>query len=781
MKNNYPFLVLSLALWASSGTAQQLTPELPTWHQPTNVVHTSVQNVNSMSVTMDDEQPQPTYTDWETRAGSWVYVSNYLKKSYPTIVRSRVKSLESDGELQTQNQLELTNALFGKAILYCNPESGAISLLSEEGGEVNLLDSEGQPTENYVYVCSMPTNGAPSRIMQYVASECIEIALTMVKKYDPSEGFDYENAEYITYDYLYNSEVQPAKIDVEMPCFVKEPFSLEGKCGAAVSDLYFVMALSNRNEQRAEQYPEYAENGFPVDYKTIPVMLSEYISSGKTNPAVKISKVSVSETGEFKFDVNDRWEGLRGLSLIAYRDGEICDQKFAYVEMHGNAGWKNYKDIDINYDLPAILSDDNQIKRVNLKTEVEINDSAKLMRICNPYGDFDSDFNYFYIDYSLGMDKCFITAGYTPKTYSYTCLQSDMSESEPVTRHHYLNTIIYANMVLGFTPEMLYDAFDGYGFFDLSTNVSNVQLLVQDENRFLYNNGIYVQGASDLMMAFSDVSTIELDNNYVLSVTMGSDVTKIEFAFVNRDRPTEKSKTYQIDNTGDVVYAFDILPELAGNSIPKTADAVSYTFFDKSGAIVRSGIMETDVNLAADVAMLSFDPEIDANTSGYRVCDYLTTTVDKPTIVLYDFYQSAYFTGDRSTNTLTIVVEEDGTPDIGSAYLGELNFGAELGMCKVYAETLSGSVDKNVITAQMQWRVYSDGNYVGYWQSATATITLPEHYLQTSGVEDIIAGDDANANTAAEYFNLQGQRVANPRHGNLYIERKAGKVRKILY
>lgn len=65
--------------------------------------------------------------------------------------------------------------------------------------------------------------------------------------------------------------------------------------------------------------------------------------------------------------------------------------------------------------------------------------------------------------------------------------------------------------------------------------------------------------------------------------------------------------------------------------------------------------------------------------------------------------------------------------------------------------------------------------------SANAQITKIEvecFYTTTSGVEGI-AVDDANAE--AEYYNLQGVRVAHPAAGNIYIRRVGNTVTKILY
>lgn len=51
---------------------------------------------------------------------------------------------------------------------------------------------------------------------------------------------------------------------------------------------------------------------------------------------------------------------------------------------------------------------------------------------------------------------------------------------------------------------------------------------------------------------------------------------------------------------------------------------------------------------------------------------------------------------------------------------------------------------------------------------------LPED----AGVGDVIA--DADENAPVEYFNLQGQRIANPVAGQYVIRRQGGTVTKVI-
>lgn len=78
--------------------------------------------------------------------------------------------------------------------------------------------------------------------------------------------------------------------------------------------------------------------------------------------------------------------------------------------------------------------------------------------------------------------------------------------------------------------------------------------------------------------------------------------------------------------------------------------------------------------------------------------------------------------------------------------------------------SLSGTVGA---TVSVKARAYK----YGFVPSEIATVT----YQLTSGVEDVVLGSDA----AAEYFNLQGVRVAQPAAG-LYLRRCGDKVEKVV-
>ncbi len=69
--------------------------------------------------------------------------------------------------------------------------------------------------------------------------------------------------------------------------------------------------------------------------------------------------------------------------------------------------------------------------------------------------------------------------------------------------------------------------------------------------------------------------------------------------------------------------------------------------------------------------------------------------------------------------------------------------------------------------------------YISEEKGGTAGyIILPENFGDSVGVEGIVVED---ANAPAEFFNLQGQRVAEPVKGNLYIKRQGVATSKVVF
>lgn len=80
--------------------------------------------------------------------------------------------------------------------------------------------------------------------------------------------------------------------------------------------------------------------------------------------------------------------------------------------------------------------------------------------------------------------------------------------------------------------------------------------------------------------------------------------------------------------------------------------------------------------------------------------------------------------------------------------------------------------DLTPVTLQLDLRVMDDDQEIA---SATVFINFSHQSDVTDAVEGIVA------DTKAEYFTIQGVRVAEPQKGQIYIERKGGKVTKHIF
>lgn len=72
---------------------------------------------------------------------------------------------------------------------------------------------------------------------------------------------------------------------------------------------------------------------------------------------------------------------------------------------------------------------------------------------------------------------------------------------------------------------------------------------------------------------------------------------------------------------------------------------------------------------------------------------------------------------------------------------------------------------------------YENGDWLMTDPEGVTTVKLPEGFSFTAGISNITVD---NENAPAEYFDLQGVKIANPESGRLYIRRQGSKVDKIV-
>lgn len=714
------------------------------------------------------------YTDWATAPGNWEYVSNYTNKRYPTKVQKRVGQ-SAAGEI-ISTEFKIQNTLYGEALLTFNSSTSMVSLKNLNNGYTEILNPDGTGTGEYVYSSTSGPNLQPGSYLQYPASENIRLALRRINAKEEMLGA-------ILYDYLYNTDATPCQVDVELPFLVENPITLTGKVGKGATDLYYILAIKSRNEDEAGKLsPDIAEQyGFPVNYSTFPSILNDYIATGKMNSAVKIGKITPDASGNFTIAVPENWEGQRAFAVIALKDGAVCDQKYQRIEMRRNIGWKPYKELGISFDMTPIINMQEVANLWDLPSSIatqkmvaiEINEEAKLLRIPNPYNGTPSQRNYIYVDYSQGLDKCYISASYSPYTQGYKYHDRDFAEKSaklPLS----LGSVASTNVFSGISLDFLSKNSDAY-FFNLNS-FPEVKLFIQTESQQFMSPGIYAAAFGALKISTPTGVNFQIDTDYSVQIKLGNEIERLEFAFINQENPATTSQTYTITNTGAESYDFDLISKIIAKEIPATANAVKYTAYYKAGGAQEPVVVPVAVDLNVDFAKVDFASEIDFNTSGRRPCR-LSAKDGNPCVSILNFNKSFYY-NNESDNTLQILFT-DGTPTIEKAFFGNLSF-SNSGLCEVYIEAENTLRNANTITTDFLWNAYSNTNeFLFTYQTSACTIVLPASYDLDSGINAVVTEQDASV--AAEYFNLQGQRVKHPVAGTMYIERKGTTVRKILF
>lgn len=239
------------------------------------------------------------------------------------------------------------------------------------------------------------------------------------------------------------------------------------------------------------------------------------------------------------------------------------------------------------------------------------------------------------------------------------------------------------------------------------------------------------------------------------------------------------------------------LAKVDGSDKIYSFNAFTYTpdwcmaFSDTRKVLISStyvGSATATLDIAAYAAANGWENNGENNTSAY--IDDVTFTMAGSTNT------GKYYTSDQSwrmykseSGTLTISVPSHCV--INSVKIYDTNIGTITTASVLDGEgkaTANGTLTPSTTKGSCHiWRTDVEAltNTVTFGfdetSSANAQITKIEvecFYTTTSGVEGI-AVDDANAE--AEYYNLQGVRVAHPAAGNIYIRRVGNTVTKILY
>ena len=91
-----------------------------------------------------------------------------------------------------------------------------------------------------------------------------------------------------------------------------------------------------------------------------------------------------------------------------------------------------------------------------------------------------------------------------------------------------------------------------------------------------------------------------------------------------------------------------------------------------------------------------------------------------------------------------------------------------------------GKLNRKIDWLKGQFGDYTRGTYSEPSRDTTPAAELPDYAKPTSSIEESVIGSDELWNGDAQYYNLQGMKVANPESGNIYIRVAGTKAQKVI-
>ncbi len=324
-------------------------------------------------------------------------------------------------------------------------------------------------------------------------------------------------------------------------------------------------------------------------------------------------------------------------------------------------------------------------------------------------------------------------------------------------------------------------------------------------------------GAKDYRLELSANSCINSEGNAIITVVAGADVASMKWILMPGKFPASAENLDYLDASGQ-------LGELPGSGIyqvPANGDDGWFTFFALA--------YDADNKMVAGKTAYAY--KVSANADQWKSIGNAIFVEG----IITDFYANAFV--DENGNAIEVAYEVpvqesivtpglyrlvnpygEGTPlaqlnihptdegidhyliinatDPNKVFVDMSPLGVDVGngdalVCslkcinpqydtEIYCGILDSATRQIIFPAKSI--VYaesgSDPSFNSKWyyvnNKGQLQITLPD----TTGVEGIVV-DDANA--PAEFFNLQGQRVAEPVKGNLYIKRLGAATSKVVF
>lgn len=750
------------------------------------------------------DTPESQYTQWRNLPGDWKYKSLFTGKTYDTSIRIR-EFIPSDGNEPLYQQLEISNGLLDKAIF----------LFDLTNGEVSILDSSTltSPTkltgyDLYMSTTTFPLNREPTNFYKFIESGRIEL-VTNILKADEDEVDEYEKYSLhfrSVYDYLYDVSRPDATISAQFKKLNHgEPsVSINLTKGDGVTDIYYAVILEPGDESKLT--PEEIEAGFiwSYDQRNIAKYIKDYAENGTTNPHLMLGKVA---DGADSFEIPLQWTGVKPVAIASFRNGELSDMVYSYIENRPNDGWESagsiYCDMALDWALSSQTNDINITPSYpdNISTSRKINmeyrAASKEYRLVNPYGT-GSDYDYIYINAEYGDECTYPESSYLPitTTYEYTNLNGEVITAEQfqlATGNTSFNIFRGAN-VERMIKENWFITDISAGKFEYSMYSLPLPSL---DRSMMYPGYILIDGGSFIDVKIESPYYITANynlSNFSVNFDYGKDIHHLVVSYCDNGTPSAEPFDYHFYKGDD-----------AAILRPTAPSDLSYRGYDADGNVQRSGVLKLPgVEYQTYSANFLYDDETDYSGPRKLSRAYYENP-DEQAIIVHNLINDPYFidlADPKVTDNLVIhhySHKQDGESytsiEFEKFYLGryDLNNGGNIISCEVYGEPyyyaegssyrckpyLDGSTIKSDGYA---WIAYDD-NGTGYiWMySPLFELKLPQELIDSlSGVEEVQI-DASDANAPAEYYNLQGMRVLNPQKGAIVIERRGNSARKIRF
>lgn len=756
------------------------------------------ERLNVLSATADDND------DYTPVEGEWVYFSWLTGQLYPTAV-----SIRTDSERPDYTLIKLENSFFGTLKIASHNVTGDVLNNPDRDDDGNaiyphIFYDDGTEADVEISVALFSDGNTPE--LGSWNSYPLSGQGRLLARYEQSDG-----TLYFKYDYLINLKAKDCKIETEFTRGYyngEKDMSVKLRKGEGVTDVYYIIANDLIDEKRTEADPDWNKKNhyYTVDSKYVKKYIEEF-KLGERNEAYTVGKVD-SDAEHFNVPLPTT-NGVKEFYIVAFSGDEITDMVRDVIEVRLPEKWTDCGEIK--------LETTNNINKLGTDVilpkyyTLQRNADGSLLRIVHPFDtELNPQANYIYINQSLDPEHCYFERSLSPFESCYEI--QDVDGVKSWFYYPYMTCgAVSINLCHGIRDSGLLE-FNEALFIDLS-NGKGIQIsYLQEFDTYLLSKNRQTSYSNH-----SPAWTVDLLlDNFVsyefyykgLNFTTGKAVDHIEWTYgynqggqiMGADGFTSTVKIE--DEKGTI----DLNKLVMNGTVEHDPYRIDYRAFDKNGNVIRVGSIDTSKNnfrFVSAIGRIEYEPCYYSSLR-YFVSDDVEITRrdgvrdDNETLPDGTIFYSVE--GIQKTWTLrnwgsslnhTFQIRDGQVVDGGGFQnnLGNyrVSLGSESFSGRVY---LTGYVDDQpwtrlengaTVEGEFRYHVYriDTGEFVGYFDYAYFTLYIPEDLCcEYSGVEDVAADE---AETEAEYYNLQGVKVVHPAAGSLVIEKKGSKVRKLIF